>query len=133
MSRSSKTLPVNLPKIGERQRLKWKPIFVFPQSLGIPQPVRTVTTAAVAGCWKLCLLAGLILVAQPAPAWACAACYGASDSPMAKGMNWGIFTLLGVVGCVLSTFATFIVFLAKKSAAAADAPAGPSSEPTEKI
>ena len=78
-------------------------------------------------------VAMLTLLVQPAPLWACAACYGASDSPMAKGMNWGIFTLLGVVGCVLSTFATFIVFLAKKSAAAADPTARPSSEPTEKI
>jgi hypothetical protein len=81
---------------------------------------------------KLLLTSVLLTVLlQPAPLWACAACYGASDSPMAKGMNWGIFTLLGVVGCVLSTFATFIVFLAKKSAAAEAAQ--PSSEPTEKI
>ncbi len=75
--------------------------------------------------------ASLTALLHPAPLRACAACYGASDSPMAKGMNWGIFTLLGVVGCVLSTFATFIVFLAKKSAAAAAAQ--PSPEPTEKI
>ena len=81
---------------------------------------------------KVFLAAVLTLLIQPAPLWACAACYGASDSPMARGMNWGIFTLLGVVGCVLSTFATFIVFLAKKSAAA-EAAAQPSSEPTEKI
>lgn len=73
----------------------------------------------------------LTLLLHPAPLLACAACYGASDSPMAKGMNWGIFTLLGVVGCVLSTFATFIVFLAKKSAAVEAAQ--PSPEPTDKI
>jgi flagellar basal body-associated protein FliL len=35
---------------------------------------------------------------------------------MAKGMNWGILSLLAVVVCVLSCFATFFVFLAKKSA-----------------
>jgi hypothetical protein len=29
--------------------------------------------------------------------FACAACYGKSDSPLASGMNWGIFTLLGVI------------------------------------
>ncbi len=77
------------------------------------------------------LLAACVLVLHPVSSHACAACYGASDSPMARGMNWGIFTLLGVVGCVLSTFATFIVFLAKKSAAAAAAE--PASEPTDKI
>ena len=81
---------------------------------------------------KLLLTSAVLTVLlHPAPLHACAACYGASDSPMARGMNWGIFTLLGVVGCVLSTFATFIVFLAKKSAAAEAAQ--PSSEPTDKI
>jgi hypothetical protein len=80
-------------------------------------------------------LAAVGLLVQPAPLLACAACYGASDSPMAKGMNWGIFSLLGVVVCVLSTFATFFVFLAKKSAAvsAAEAAAQAPSEPTDKI
>ena len=53
---------------------------------------------------------------------ACAACYGASDSPMAKGMNWGIFSLLGVVAVVLGSIATFFVFIGKKSAAASRAP-----------
>jgi hypothetical protein len=79
-------------------------------------------------------LAALVLLAQPASLWACAACYGASDSPMAKGMNWGIFSLLAIVVCVLSTFATFFVFLAKKSAAtSADAAVTAQSQPTEKI
>ena len=31
----------------------------------------------------------------PSPLFACAACYGQSDSPLANGMNWGIFTLHG--------------------------------------
>ena len=53
---------------------------------------------------------------------ACAACYGASDSPMAKGMNWGIFSLLGVVAVVLGSIATFFVFIGKRSAAASTAP-----------
>lgn len=71
---------------------------------------------------------------RPASLWACAACYGASDSPMARGMNWGIFTLLAVVLCVLGTFATFIVFLAKRSAAiSVEALVKSSAEPVEKI
>ena len=67
-------------------------------------------------------------------ACACAVCYGASDAPMARGMNWGIFSLLAVVVCVLSTFATFFVFLAKKSAAvSAEVPAEPSDKTTEPL
>jgi len=49
-------------------------------------------------------------------ALACAACYGKSDSPLAQGMNWGIFSLLAVVVCVLGGIAGFFVFLARKSA-----------------
>jgi hypothetical protein len=72
---------------------------------------------------------------QPASVLACAACYGASDSPMAKGMNWGIFSLLAVVGMVLGSIATFFVFIGKKAAAAANEPdANPAAqtEPTQK-
>ncbi len=43
----------------------------------------------------------------PSPVLACAACYGRSDSPLASGMNWGIFTLLGVVITVLVSIAGF--------------------------
>ena len=65
--------------------------------------------------------------------FACAACYGASDSPMAKGMNWGIFSLLGVVAVVLGSVATFFVFIGKKSAAAAAEQAAASApESTQK-
>ena len=54
------------------------------------------------------ILAASILLA-PSPLLACAACYGRSDSPLASGMNWGIFTLLGVVLSVLSCCALFFV------------------------
>ena len=62
------------------------------------------------------LIAGWVFT--PNPLWACAACYGQSDSPMAKGMNWGIFSLLGVVVLVLGGVASFFIYLGKKSAAA---------------
>jgi hypothetical protein len=45
----------------------------------------------------------------PTPLFACAACYGRSDSPLAYGMNWGILTLLGVILTVLTCFAVFFV------------------------
>ena len=56
-----------------------------------------------------------LAICRPGPLWACAACYGASDSPMAEGMNAGILTLLGVVICVLASVASFFVFIARKS------------------
>ena len=52
----------------------------------------------------------------PSSVWACAACFGASDSKLAIGMNWGIFSLLIVVVGVLGTIATFFVYLAKRAA-----------------
>jgi hypothetical protein len=45
---------------------------------------------------------------------ACAACYGKSDSPLALGLNWGIFSLLGVVIFVLGGFAGFFIYLVKR-------------------
>lgn len=88
---------------------------------------------------KLKILAAALLLAvafQPARIFACAACYGASDSPMAKGMNWGIFSLLGVVGVVLACIATFFVFIGKKSAETPISPESDSeqqSEPSEEL
>jgi ascorbate-specific PTS system EIIC-type component UlaA len=53
----------------------------------------------------------------PAKAMACAACFGQSDSAMARGFNWGIFSLLAVVVMVLGTIAGFFVYLARRAAA----------------
>jgi hypothetical protein len=61
----------------------------------------------------------LTLVCTPHSVWACAACFGQSDSPMAKGLNWGIFSLLAVVAPVLGGIAAFFIYLARKSALAA--------------
>ena len=48
---------------------------------------------------------------------ACAACAGGkSGDAMAQGMNMGIFALLIVVGGVLTGFACFAVFLARRAA-----------------
>ena len=65
----------------------------------------------------------LAVALYPNSVRACAACYGQSDSPMAQGMNWGIFSLLAVIGVVLSGVVSFFVFLAKKSATVAAASA----------
>ena len=65
------------------------------------------------------LLSALVaaLALKPGALWACAACTGQSDSAMAKGMNWGIMSLLVVIAVVLGGVTSFFVFLGKKSAA----------------
>ena len=50
-------------------------------------------------------------------AFGCAACAGQSDDLQAQGMNWGIYTLLGVIAVVMGSVATFFVCLAKRAAA----------------
>ncbi len=65
---------------------------------------------------KALVITALLFLATSPSVMACATCFGASDSPMAKGMNWGIFSLLVVVVTMLSGIAAFFVFLAKKSA-----------------
>jgi len=64
----------------------------------------------------LTVLAGAL--ASPTGALACAACFGQSDSQMAKSVNAGIFTLLGVIVTVLIGAASFFVFLWRRGAAA---------------
>jgi len=61
-------------------------------------------------CWAL---------SAPSSLFACAACYGQADGPMARAMNWGILSLLGVIVLVLAGVAGFFVFLVKRGAAAA--------------
>ncbi len=60
----------------------------------------------------------VVLALQPGSLWACAACYGQSDSPMAAGMNWGILSLMAVIAVVLGGVAAFFIYLAKRSARA---------------
>ncbi len=53
-------------------------------------------------------------------AWACAACFGKSDSPLAYGMNAGIFVLLAVIGTMLGLITSFFVFVSRRSARLAE-------------
>ena len=64
----------------------------------------------------LLLLAAFVALAPSAHA--CAACFGASDSDMAKGVNMGIFALLGVIVAVLGGIASFFIYLARRAGAA---------------
>lgn len=63
----------------------------------------------------VCLCSVALAAGLPASALACSACFGASDSDLAKGMNMGIFALLGVVVVVLGGIATFFVYLIRRA------------------
>mgnify|MGYP006899605297 CR=1 FL=1 len=60
-------------------------------------------------------LSALVMAVTAPSVQACAACFGNSDSPMAKAMNWGIMALLVVVCFVLGAFFTLMVYLGRRS------------------
>jgi len=62
-------------------------------------------------------LALFLAVVLPRPVLACSACFGASDSELAKGMNMGIFALLAVIIVVLGGIASFFIYLARRASA----------------
>lgn len=55
------------------------------------------------------------LMLASATSHACTACFGQSDSNMAKGMNMGILVLLMIITSVLFGVASFFVYLIKRS------------------
>ena len=56
--------------------------------------------------------AAVVLI--PDLALACSVCYGDPESPLTKGLEMGVFVLLGVIGAVLFCFAWFFVTLWRK-------------------
>jgi hypothetical protein len=72
------------------------------------------------GRWLNRTVLAALMLAVPRLALACPVCFGQSDSPMAKGVNMGIYFLLAVVGGVLAAFASFFVYLARRARAFAD-------------
>jgi hypothetical protein len=66
-------------------------------------------------------------VMLPERVYACPVCFGASDSLMARGLNMGIFVLLGITVVVLGAFATFFLYLMRRAKLAELTPAMPSS------
>ena len=55
-----------------------------------------------------------VLLSAPVQALACAACFGKSDSDMAKGMNAGIMALLVFVLGFWVLFGSFFVYIARR-------------------
>jgi len=80
---------------------------------------KTIVATGLAGLWT------------SSQALACATCYGASDSPLAKGMNWGIMVLLGFIGSVLAGIVAFFIHVGRNSAKLAAA--GSNSNQTDKL
>ena len=76
------------------------------------------------------LFAALLIAAARSSVLACATCYGASDSPLAQGMNWGIAVLLGVVLSVFVGVTMFFVHVGRRSAQVSAT--GPGSAQTDK-
>ena len=67
---------------------------------------------------KLRSLAAVILVAMHTqPLRACSVCYGQSDSPLARALNWGILALLVVLLGVLGGVTLFFVHVGRRAAA----------------
>jgi heme/copper-type cytochrome/quinol oxidase subunit 2 len=64
---------------------------------------------------KLSLLAGVFAFVATQSASACATCYGASDSPLAQGMNWGIMVLLGFISFVLLGVSAFFIYIVRRA------------------
>ena len=64
---------------------------------------------------RLLHLALVLAVFAPLQTLGCATCFGKTDSPMAVGMNYGIFALLAVIGTMLSLVASFFVFIVRRS------------------
>ena len=63
------------------------------------------------------LLFALLLAAWPSAAEACAVCFGAPDSPMTKGMQGGIASLIFILIPVLGGVGGFFLFLARRGRA----------------
>jgi hypothetical protein len=111
---------------GSRGVAAWNPKAITPSAhlAGSMRRGRGLRTRAAVASLALLLL-------LPASARACAACFGQSDAPMARGMTWGIFSLLGVIVLVLGGVAGFFIHLARKSASVpTGAPAGGLLQPT---
>ena len=58
---------------------------------------------------------------------ACPVCFGALEGPIADGTNKAILVLLGITGAVLTGFASFFIYLIRRSRVAVPPPVGVAS------
>jgi hypothetical protein len=62
-------------------------------------------------------LATFAIAVAPRSARACAACMGDPNSDVAGAANAAVFTMLGLIGCVLGVLAAFGYYLYRRSLA----------------
>ena len=74
------------------------------------------------------LAVGALTLLASAPAQACAVCFGRTDSPLGKGLHWGVVALLACIFAMLAAFGAFAVYLVRRSAAVAAQEAAESPE-----
>ena len=66
--------------------------------------------------FRLSTLVLAALLASLPRAEACAVCFGKTDSPLGKGLHWGVFVLLAFITLMLGAFGALAVYLARRSA-----------------
>ena len=64
-------------------------------------------------------LLGIVWLMSARPAAACSVCYGGAEGKMIDGARLGVFVLFGLVLAMQIAFATFFIYLRKRSRAAA--------------
>jgi len=67
--------------------------------------------------FAVAVLIAVTVLGAAEPAMACPVCFGQSDSPMAQGMNNGIFFLLGIIGTVQIGFVALFVSFRRRGKA----------------
>ena len=65
------------------------------------------------------------LVSAPRVALACPVCFGQNDSPLTGGVYMGVVAMLAVTGGVLFGFASFFLYLVRRTRLAAGETPGP--------
>ena len=61
------------------------------------------------------VLAAVLALPLAPSAQACAVCFGQTDSPLGKGLHWGVLALLACIFAMLVAFGAFAIFLARRS------------------
>jgi len=127
-SSPSSGLPAPVSSAGRMPgKTGWKPVLLHRAGSGRQgaENVRRILSLSIR--FAFASLAGLAAL-LPASASACASCFGQSDSPMANGMNAGIFTLLFVITSVLLAVAIFFAFILRRAARLSEGAVAPEAE-----
>jgi hypothetical protein len=56
-----------------------------------------------------------VMILVPRAAFACPVCFGANDSPLALGINYGILVMLGIIGALWVAFGSFFMYLRRRA------------------